>query len=66
MPEGTIDRTRLKVLFGSDYPLRVYPKHQKQPDFLRYINSVRNDTDMTDTELEAVLGRNLQELLELQ
>ena len=55
-----------KVLFGSDYPLRVYPKHQKQPDFLRYINSVRNDTDMTDTELEAVLGRNLQELLELQ
>lgn len=54
-----------KVLFGSDYPLRLYPKHQKQPDFLRYIESVCNDTDLTPDELDAVLRTNTQKLLGL-
>ena len=52
-----------KVLFGSDYPLRLYPRQQKQPDFLRYTESVRKDTEMTDAELEAVLRTNALRVL---
>ncbi len=54
-----------KVLFGSDYPIRLYPKHQKNPDFLSYIKSVRNHTRMTEDELDAVLRTNMQTLLGL-
>lgn len=54
-----------KVLFGSDYPLRLYPKNQKEPDFSSYIESIRQDTGMTDEALEAIFRTNPRTLLGL-
>ena len=54
-----------KVLFGSDYPLRLYPKQQKHPDFLSYLESIRNDALLSEDELDAMLGKNMQTLLGL-
>ena len=27
-----------RILFGSDYPLRVFPREQKEPDFVRPVS----------------------------
>lgn len=51
-----------RVLFGTDYPLRVYPRVGKQPEFQRMVVEIEN-LNLTDEELSAMLGGNLQKLL---
>lgn len=53
-----------KILFGSDYPLKVYPKKQKRPDFTTFLNSIRDNTNLTSEDYTAIMHRNLQTLLE--
>ena len=52
-----------KILFGSDYPLRLYPKTQKDPDFSIFLNSIHQNTDLNSEECAAIMHRNLQTLL---
>lgn len=52
-----------KLLFGSDYPLRLYPGTQKSPDILRFIEAIRNEAGLTEPELAALLGGNFRRLL---
>lgn len=54
-----------KILFGSDYPLRVYPKRQKEPNFVDVINEVKKKANLSDQELTQILGQNIQNLLNL-
>ena len=51
-----------RVLWGSDYPLRLFPRRQKHPDFARFLNRVR-DLDLDPVNLEKLLGRNAETLL---
>lgn len=51
-----------KILFGSDYPLRVFPREQKEPDFARPVAEVKN-SDLTAAEQALVLGGNIRKLL---
>ena len=51
-----------KVLFGSDYPLRVFPKIQKDASFVESVKAVEG-AGLTDEELEHVMGGNLKKLL---
>lgn len=51
-----------RVIFGSDYPLRVYPRRGPTPDFIRQIDAIRG-TDLTPTEFDAIIGVNLLTLL---
>lgn len=51
-----------KVLFGSDYPLRVFPKKQKEADFVNSIWEVR-EAGLNEQEFEKVMGLNFAKLL---
>lgn len=51
-----------KILFGSDYPLRIYPRDPDQPGFKRIISEIQ-DAAFSNGEIESILGRNLLRLL---
>jgi uncharacterized protein len=51
-----------RVLYGSDYPLLLYPREQRVADFKRFLNDVVT-ADLTVEEQEKVLGKNLLRLV---
>lgn len=53
-----------RVLLGSDYPLLVFPKDQREPDLTRMVAQVRG-AGLDDAALAAVLGGNARRLLRL-
>ena len=53
-----------KLLFGSDYPLRIFPKSQKTPEMVRYTQRIRNEAGLDETELAKLMGNNFQRLIE--
>lgn len=50
-----------KVLFGSDFPLILYPKHQKEPAMQPFLEQVRG-VGLTTDELAQVLGVNAEKV----
>jgi uncharacterized protein len=51
-----------KILFGSDYPLRLFPREQAEPDFRPFLR--RLDALPLDPETRAaIMGRNAANLL---
>jgi len=52
-----------RVLYGSDYPLLLYPREQQLPEFKQLLNDVVT-AGLTIEEQEKVLGKNLLRLLE--
>jgi uncharacterized protein len=54
-----------RVLFGSDYPLLVYPREQTEPDLVRVVADVRAAGLAPEVEA-AVLGGNARRLLGLR
>jgi hypothetical protein len=53
-----------RILFGSDYPLRTFPREQREPDFTRPLAEARS-AGLTKKELALVLGGNARKLLGL-
>ncbi len=51
-----------RVLFGSDFPLNVYPTIDTQPDFSRLLAEVHR-SGLDAAELKSVLGANAQQWL---
>jgi len=51
-----------KVLYGSDHPLDLYPKHGSAPQVGALIEDVRT-SGLSETELALVLGQNAADLL---
>lgn len=51
-----------KILFGSDYPLLLYPRRERIPTFKRLVEEVR-DSGLTREELAAVFHDNVRSLL---
>ena len=54
-----------KLLFGSDYPLRLYPNKSSEPGFKSYLAEIQA-MDLSNTALMDILGLNTARLLELQ
>ena len=52
-----------RVLYGSDYPLRLYPREQSRPGFRRFLNEIA-EAGLTEEERRLVLGENLRALLD--
>jgi predicted TIM-barrel fold metal-dependent hydrolase len=52
-----------KILFGSDFPLRVYPRAQKTPDYSMFIEAVQHQANLSPDEFAAIMQRNIQRLL---
>lgn len=53
-----------KILYGSDYPLRIYPRHQKEPDFQRFIAEI-NALALDEAVYDDLMGQNAARLFGL-
>lgn len=53
-----------KILFGTDYPLLLYPNSEKRPNFITMINEIRTQIQIKEA-LDDVLGKNALRLLGL-
>ncbi len=53
-----------RILFGSDYPLNLYPNRQAVPDMAAFVREA-DAAALTPAEREAVLGGNAARLLDL-
>lgn len=51
-----------KILFGSDYPLKLYPKNPAA-NFKTFIDSIRIQSGLNHQQLEALFARNIQRIL---
>lgn len=51
-----------KILFGSDFPLILYPKRQKEPEMRSFLDQVRG-IGFSPEELAQVLGGNAERVL---
>ena len=52
-----------KILWGTDYPLRIFPARQKEPDFITFKNLVLEEAELSESERDAIFGNNLLALL---
>ena len=52
-----------KLLFGSDYPLRLFPRNQRCADFEHYLNYIKQEASLDKETLEALMGENFKRLL---
>ncbi len=52
-----------KVLWGTDYPLRIYPKTQSTPDFSTFRNEILSVAKLNENEEEAIFHQNILSLL---
>lgn len=50
-----------KLLYGSDYPLIVYPRKQKEPDFWQFLNEIK-ELGLPEDVYEDVMGKNAARL----
>ncbi len=51
-----------RILWGSDYPLRLYPRTSPAPEFKTFLDRVRS-SGLETGALDRILGRNLETLL---
>ena len=51
-----------RILYGSDYPLRLYPRTERETDFRPFLAEIAG-AGLTPGELEGILGGNARELL---
>ncbi|MEM1222937.1 MAG: amidohydrolase family protein [Verrucomicrobiota bacterium] len=52
-----------KILYGSDYPLRVFPREQTSPDFRRFIQVAKQSIGPSPEFAEPVFHQNARDLL---
>ncbi len=50
-----------RILFGTDYPLRTFPKQQKAPDFATHLNALQA-CGLDPQDLESLLYKNARKL----
>ncbi len=50
-----------RMLFGTDYPLRTFPRHQRQPDFSSHLESIAN-AGLSAEELHSILADNFNRI----
>ena len=51
-----------KILFGSDYPLLLYPRKSRIPNFTTLLAEIKN-SGLTELELKLILGDNIEHIL---
>ena len=52
-----------KILWGTDYPLRIYPASKKKVDFSRFLTQFKNSIRIESGDLNNILGNNIQKLI---
>jgi uncharacterized protein len=51
-----------RILFGSDYPLLLYPRKIREPALDRFLEEIAG-AGLTDQEKEKILGANFRHLM---
>ncbi len=51
-----------QLLFGSDYPLRLFPRQHKQADIRTYLEAIQMNAGLGQAELAALLGGNFKRI----
>lgn len=51
-----------RIIYGSDYPLLLYPRDSRQPDFKRFLNEIK-ESGLSEDESEKILRGNLLRLI---
>jgi predicted TIM-barrel fold metal-dependent hydrolase len=54
-----------KIIFGSDYPLKLYPKKQKQVEMQTFIKDIQSKAGLNQNEYEQIFEKNICSLLNL-
>jgi len=52
-----------KIIWGTDYPLKIFPKVQSKPDFSAFIKEIHKVADLSDDEKDALFHQNIFSLL---
>ncbi len=52
-----------KILYGSDFPLLLYPRKERKPNFTSFINDIKEKGGLSAQELQAVFTDNSRKLL---
>lgn len=52
-----------KIIWGTDYPLKIFPKVQSKPDFSTFIKEIHKVADLNDDEKDALFHQNIFSLL---
>ena len=52
-----------KIIWGTDYPLRILPATQKKPDFISFKKLILEEAKLTEQESAAIFGENFLSLL---
>lgn len=52
-----------RLLFGSDFPLLLYPGKCKQMDMCMFVEDIRNNAQLSDRQQALFMGKNLLDLL---
>lgn len=59
-----IDRTGAgKILWGTDYPLKIYPSRTQKPDFLSFLCEFKSSINSKKEQLDRMLGNNFLRLI---
>ena len=54
-----------KLLFGSDYPLRIFPRLEKSPEMMRYFRTIREESGLSESDLSNLFGANFARMMSL-
>lgn len=54
-----------RLLYGSDFPLTLYPRQCRTPDLTLFLHQLRNEAGLTPEEQNQLLGGTLSRLLPL-
>jgi len=55
-----------KILFGSDYPLRIYPRFEKVPEMTRFIDSIYKESGLSNEQINGIMGENFNKISPLR
>jgi predicted TIM-barrel fold metal-dependent hydrolase len=51
-----------RILWGTDYPLRIYPKAQNKPDFHTFLEELKRSLQVRQDQLDDITGGNFLKL----
>lgn len=54
-----------KILFGSDFPLKLYPKKHALPDMQIFIKDIQSNAGLSKIEYQQIFENNIKSLLNL-
>ncbi len=52
-----------RLIYGTDFPLTLYPSQCRTPDFSRFIGQLQKEAGLSTAEQEALFAQNVLQML---